>query len=206
MDKDVILIPEDYEEAKKRKEEVLRMINEYNEAMFNDEVLPYSDEEIKKLQEEYLLLDDYVELTETEKKALNKDAEDEEVSETDEAKKKGFWDLVNPLIFIYALGPLVGSMWFAIQGIGIQVLELFTEILSKNNIQLTGVTDKGFLAICLALIAIYPVLFCLVTLLVKIFVCRKKETKKAALWILLVQILLSVINYIVVAVEVAKQW
>lgn len=208
MDKDIILIPENYEEAKKRKEEVLRMINEYNEALFNEQALPYSDEEIKKLQEEYLLLDDYVELTETEKKAINNEDDDEEISVTDNPKKqeKGFWDLVNPLIFVYALAPLVGSMWFAIQGVGIQVLQLFTEILSKYKIQLTGVSDKGFLAICLGLIAIYPVLFCILTLLVKIFVCRKKETKKAALWILFGQILISVINYIVVAVEVSKQW
>ncbi len=211
MEKESILIPEDYEEAKKRKEEVLQMINKYNEALFNEEELPYTDEEIKKLQEEYLLLDDYVELTDTEKKAIGKHQEEEyeeSINDDGEVKKANhsYWDAVNPLIFVYALFPLIGSLWFAIQGIGIQVIELFTKILSKNDIVLTEISDNGFLAICLALIAIYPVLFCVVTLLVKLFVCRKKETKKAAFWILMGQILISIINYIVVAVEVSKLW
>lgn len=211
MEKKPILIPENYEAAKKRKEEVLQMINEYNEALFNEDILPYTDEEIKRLQEEYLLLDDYVELTDTEKKAIDKHQEEEEETITEDGEvvkkdKHSYWDAVNPLIFVYALFPLIGSLWFAIQGIGIQVIELFTKILSKNKIVLRGISDNGFLAICLALIAIYPILFCVVTLLVKLFVCRKKETKKAAFWILMGQILISVINYIVVAVEVSKLW
>lgn len=206
MEKEPILIPEDYEEAKKRKEEVLLMINQYNEALFNGEELPYSDDEIKKLQEEYLLLDDYVELTDTEKRLINKGADDAEDGEVLDEPKETFWDKVNPLIFVYALFPLIGSLWFAIQGIGIQVIQLFTKFLSKKDIVLTGVSDKGFLVICLSLVAVYPILFCLVTLLVKIFVCRRKETKKVAFWILMSQILISIINYLVVAIEVIRSW
>lgn len=206
MKKEPVLVPEDYEEAKKRKEEVLLMINQYNEALFNGDELPYSDDEIKDLQEEYLLLDDYVELTDTEKKLINESENSDDEDGVSEVEKETYWDRVNPLIFVYALFPLIGSLWFAIQGIGIQVIQLFTKILDKHDITLTGVSNKGFLVLCLVLVAIYPILFCVVTLLVKIFVCRRKETKKAAFWILMSQILITVINYVVVAVEVIRSW
>lgn len=212
MEKDSILIPENYEDAKKRKEEVLKMINSYNEALFNDEVLPFSDEEIRVLQEEYLLLDDYVELTDTEKEFMNKDSEEdfeEIVNEDGTVTKKirvTFWEKVNPFIFIYAVVVLVGSLWFAIQGIGIEIMHLFTNIITKFNIPLTGLSDKGFLILCLGLIAIYPILFCVFTLLVKIFLCRNKETKKVAFWLLMSQILVIVINYVIVVIGVIKSW
>ena len=67
-----IKIPENYEEALKRKEEVLNIINSYSIALLNETELPCSEEEIALLQEEYSMLDEYVELTNTEKEAMNK--------------------------------------------------------------------------------------------------------------------------------------
>lgn len=212
MEKNPILIPENYEEAKKRKEEVLQMINSYNEALFNEEVLPFTDEEIRVLQEEYLLLDDYVELTDTEKKIINKDSEEdiEEIVNDDgtiiKRRKESFWDKVNPFIFVYAVFVLVGSLWFAIQGIGIQMMQLFSNVVSKLNIDISGISENGFLVLCIGLIAIYPILFCVITLLVKIFLCRNNETKKVAFWLLMSQILVITINYVIVIIEVIKAW
>lgn len=212
MAKDQILIPEDYEEAKKRKEEVLKMINLYNEALFNDEVLPFTDEEIRVLQEEFLLLDDYVELTDTEKEIINKDSEEdyeEIVNEDGTVTKKikvSFWEKVNPFIFIYAVFVLVGSLWFAIQGIGVQMMELFVKIIDKFDISLGSISENGFLILCLALIAIYPILFCVITLLVKIFLCRNKETKKVGFWLLISQIIVITLNYVIVIIGVIKTW
>ena len=45
-------IPETYDEAVKRKADVLQMINDYNVALLLGNDLPYSEEEIERLQEE----------------------------------------------------------------------------------------------------------------------------------------------------------
>ena len=49
-------IPETYEEAVERKAYVLKLINEYNEALLLGKELPCSEEEIDRLQEEYQIL------------------------------------------------------------------------------------------------------------------------------------------------------
>ena len=98
-----IQIPDNYQEALARKEEVLKQINAYNEALFNETELPCSDEEIALLQEEYALLDEYVELTDTEKEAYKslEKVEYVEVEEEDgtvtKKVKVSFWDKVKNL-------------------------------------------------------------------------------------------------------------
>ena len=62
-----IKIPDTYEEAVERKAYVLKLINEYNEALLLDKELPCSEEEIDRLQEEYQILNDHLALTEEEK-------------------------------------------------------------------------------------------------------------------------------------------
>ena len=56
--------PETYEEAVERKAYVLKLINEYNEALLLGNELPCSEEEIDRLQEEYQILDEHLALTE----------------------------------------------------------------------------------------------------------------------------------------------
>ena len=73
-------IPETYDEAVKRKADVLQMINDYNVALLLGNDLPYSEEEIEKLQEEYQILNDLLALTEEERLAKLKDS-DKEVNE-----------------------------------------------------------------------------------------------------------------------------
>lgn len=73
-------IPETYEEAVARKAEVLKLINEYNEALLLEKELPCTEEEIDRLQEEYQILNDHLALTDEERLEKLKDS-DKEVNE-----------------------------------------------------------------------------------------------------------------------------
>ena len=199
-----IQIPDNYEEALARKEEVLKLINAYSEALLNDTELPCSEEEIELLQEEYSLLDEYVELTDVEKEAysINDNVEYVEVVEEDgtvtKKVKLSFWDKVNPFIFVYAVIIIIGSLWFAVQGIGIQFLNLFVTLVEKFQWDFTNWTDKNVTVLFSAIFAIYPLLFVLFSFLNARFICRKKETKLIGYILLAFHFVLILINYIVV--------
>ena len=199
-----IQIPDNYEEALARKEEVLKLINAYSEALLNDTELPCSEEEIELLQEEYSLLDEYVELTDVEKEAysINDNVEYVEVVEEDgtvtKKVKLSFWDKVNPFIFVYAVIIIIGSLWFAVQGIGIQFLNLFVRLVEKFQWDFTNWTDKNVTVLFSAIFAIYPLLFVLFSFLNARFICRKKETKLIGYILLAFHFVLILINYIVV--------
>lgn len=199
-----IQIPDNYEEALTRKEEVLKLINAYSEALLNDTELPCSEEEIELLQEEYSLLDEYVELTDVEKEAysINENVEYVEVVEEDgtvtKKVKLSFWDKVNPFIFVYAVIIIIGSLWFAVQGIGIQFLNLFVTLVEKFQWDFTNWSDDNVTVLFSAIFAIYPLLFVLFSFLNAIFICRKKETKLIGYILLAFHFVLILINYIVV--------
>lgn len=199
-----IQIPDNYEEALARKEEVLKLINAYSEALLNDTELPCSEEEIELLQEEYSLLDEYVELTDVEKEAysINDNVEYVEVVEEDgtvtKKVKLSFWDKVNPFIFVYAVIIIIGSLWFAVQGIGIQFLNLFVTLVEKFQWDFTNWTEKNVTVLFSAIFAIYPLLFVIFSFLNARFICRKKETKLIGYILLAFHFVLILINYIVV--------
>lgn len=199
-----IQIPENYHDALARKEEVLKLINAYSEALLSDAELPCTEEEIELLQEEYALLDEYVELTDVEKEAysVNDKVEYEEVVEEDGSVTKkvkvSFWDKVNPLIFVYGLIVTIGSLWFAIQGIGVQLLNLFIKLVEKYQWDFTGWEDKEITILFSGIIGIYPLLFVLFSFLNARFICRKKETKLVAYITLAFHFVLILINYIVI--------
>ena len=199
-----IQIPDNYEEALARKEEVLKLINAYSEALLNDTELPCSEEEIELLQEEYSLLDEYVELTDVEKEAysINENVEYVEVVEEDgtvtKKVKLSFWDKVNPFIFVYAVIIIIGSLWFAVQGIGIQFLNLFVTLVEKFHWDFTNWTDENVKVLFSAIFAIYPLLFVIFSFLNARFICRKKETKLIGYILLAFHFVLILINYIVV--------
>ena len=199
-----IQIPDNYEEALARKEEVLKLINAYSEALLNDTELPCSEEEIELLQEEYSLLDEYVELTDVEKEAysINENVEYVEVVEEDgtvtKKVKLSFWDKVNPFIFVYAVIIIIGSLWFAVQGIGIQFLNLFVTLVEKYQWDFTNWSDDNVTVLFSAIFAIYPLLFVIFSFLNARFICRKKETKLIGYILLAFHFVLILINYIVV--------
>lgn len=212
-----INIPENYDEALKRKNEVLEMINKYNELMFTEgATLPFTDEEIALLQEEYLILDEYVGLTDQEKEAYQKLESNEYVEHVQEdgtvvkVKKETFWDKVNPIVFIYAVLPLIGSLTSVIQGIGIGSINLFGKLLGKivekNDWSLENITDNQLFALSYGLMLIYPIVFCLITFLLYKFACRKKETKSVFFWILIGHIALSIISCVIIFIELFKSF
>lgn len=94
-------IPETYEDAVNRKQELLDKINEYNDAFFNNQPLPYTDEEIDAFQEEYQLLNDHLQLTEEEK--INRLDEDEKevLEDGTVVKVESVFDKIHPLTYVY---------------------------------------------------------------------------------------------------------
>ena len=203
-----IIIPENYEEALKRKEEVLNIINSYSIALLNDTELPCTEEEIQTLQEEYALLDEFVELTATEKEAIchnDKIKYKEEVLEDGTINKVevvSFWDKVNPFIFIYGLVAVVGSLWFAIQGIGIQLINTFSNMVQKYKWDLTSLSDKQINWLLAGLVTIYPILFLIVSFFVARFACRNKETRKVGYFTLLIHFVVVAINLTIIILRI----
>ena len=135
-------IPDTYEEGLARKKELLEKINQYNEALFNETELPYTEEEIDLFQEEYQLLDDNLSLSEEEK--LARLSEDEKVVLEDgtvEAKRtildKIHWSMWLYLIFCFVLA-IVG--YFMQNSISDQVVTkslfgYFEQVFDKSNDQ-----------------------------------------------------------------------
>ena len=203
-----IIIPENYEEALKRKEEVLNIINEYSIALLNETELPCSEEEIELLQQEYALLDEYVELTSTEKEAISKSDKtkyNEEVLEDGTINKVevvSFWDKVNPFIFVYGIVAVIGSLWFAIQGIGIQFINIFTDMAVKHQWDLSTWTDSQINWLLASMVVIYPILFVIISFFVARFACRNKETRKVGYITLLVHFVVAAINTTIIVVRI----
>ncbi len=94
-------IPENYDEAYKLKQELLEKINAYNTALFNGEELPYSDEEIDMLQEEYQILNDHLALSQEEK--MMKLTENDKVVKEDGTVevKETIWDKIHWVVYLY---------------------------------------------------------------------------------------------------------
>ena len=203
-----IIIPENYEEALKRKEEVLNIINSYSIALLNDTELPCTEEEIQTLQEEYALLDEFVELTATEKEAISHNDKikyKEEVLEDGTINKVevvSFWDKVNPFIFVYGLVAVVGSLWFAIQGIGIQLINTFSNMVQKYKWDLRSLSDKQINWLLAGLVTIYPILFLIVSFFVARFACRNKETRKVGYFTLLIHFVVVAINLTIIILRI----
>lgn len=203
-----IIIPENYEEALKRKEEVLNIINSYSIALLNDTELPCTEEEIQTLQEEYALLDEFVELTATEKEAISQNDNTkykEEVLEDGTINKVevvSFWDKVNPFIFVYGLVAVVGSLWFAIQGIGIQLINTFSNMVQKYKWDLTSLSNNQINWLLAGLVSIYPILFLIVSFFVARFACRNKETRKVGYFTLLIHFVVVAINLTIIILRI----
>lgn len=102
-----IKIPDNYEDAVNRKQEVLNMINQYNEALLLDKELPFTDEEIERLQEEYQILNDHLALTK-EEKIMRLSEEDVIVNEDGTIEEKvSIFDKIHWLVYVYALVSLI---------------------------------------------------------------------------------------------------
>ena len=182
--------------------------NSYSIALLNDTELPCTEEEIQALQEEYALLDEFVELTATEKEAISQNDKTEykeEVLEDGTINKVevvSFWDKVNPFIFVYGLVAVVGSLWFAIQGIGIQLINTFSNMVQKYKWDLTSLSNNQINCLLAGLVAIYPILFLIVSFFVARFACRNKETRKVGYFTLLIHFVVVAINLTIIILRI----
>ena len=120
---------ETYEEAVQRKEELLEKINAYNIALLEEKELPYTDEEIEEMMEEYQILNDSLKLTDDEKK-YKYSSEDLEVSEDGSVEvKQTFFDKVSIWVYIYSFFGIFLSLGLLNSLIGTEVYEFIMNIL-----------------------------------------------------------------------------
>ena len=145
-------IPDTYEEAVARKAEVLKLINEYNEALLLDKELPCSEEEIDRLQEEYQILNDHLELTDEEKLEKLKDS-DKEINEDGVVVEKiSVFDKIHWGIFLYIVFTFIAlcSMPFLTKlvgqaGINSYISKFLYDCLWEHNIDMLGLEKSEFM-------------------------------------------------------------
>ncbi len=118
-------IPDTYEEAVARKAYVLKLINEYNEALLLDKELPCTEEEIDRLQEEYQILNDHLELTEEERISKLKDSDKIVNEDGTVVEKTSFLDNIHWGVMLYIIFTLVClfGMPFLVKPIGGAVVD-----------------------------------------------------------------------------------
>ena len=150
-----IKIPDNYDDALKRKFELLDKINSYNEALFNGTELPYTEEEIDAFQEEYELLDDNLALSEKEKiQKLDK----EDVVKLDDGtlvEKQSFFDKIHWSMYLYLACVVVFSIvsFFMMRALGDKmfthsVYSYFEKVFDITNDEFTslGPSSEYFLS------------------------------------------------------------
>lgn len=181
MDDKKIIIPKTYEEAIKRKEEVLALINDYNEAYFKGEEPLISEEAMSLLQEEFLILNDIV---------IDKPV-DNDIESDDKEKKINILEKINPLIWIYTFIIFTFSSWFMIEYVG---NEIFKFIFTKNWIQ---DYDNKFLIIMVIIWSFYafPLLIFSLNFLVKLFFKKNPLNHKAFWWVIVAHFVYLIINF-----------
>ena len=118
-------IPETYDEAVKRKAEVLQMINDYNVALLLGNDLPYSEEEIERLQEEYQILNDHLALTDEERLA-KLDDDDKIVNEDGTVEEKqSIFDKIHWSIYLVAIISFIACCGIFTKAVGNACMESF---------------------------------------------------------------------------------
>lgn len=195
--------PLSYEEAQARKEELLEKINQYNLAFFNNETLPYTDEEIKDMQEEYQLLCDNLSLSK-EEKILRNDKEDiiENTDGTLEVKKT-FFDKVSIWVYIYVFLStfVISGILNSLIGAGIydKVMDIIYKAMYKNEAHffLKEISSFGFGMIYFPSFLLFPLLVIIATMVIY-FIMKKKdekrlENRKVMFWTLMGQIVITII-------------
>jgi len=184
-------IPETVEEIRNRIEELYNKINEYNTAYFSCDTLPYTEEEINEIQEEYNFLCDTFKEDKTEKE------------EVEESEKK-FFDKVSPAIWIYTIIVAIASMWFVVSYIGDSFLYGYLETFPSSDAFLAFIENHQnlFLFYCWMLYAIYPLIIIIVSTILKLTIFKSKENKLFSLICLLFIIVELIISYLIIMFQI----
>ncbi len=180
MENPKIIIPQDYDEAMSRKEEVLKLINEYNEQLLNGEQVLLTEEEIDLLQEEYQLLDELI---------IESKDEDTELEEP-----LKFADKISAGLIVYMVLAILASIYPLCRSLGFDMIA--TSIFSE--IDLSSMTTNAIKLLITAIFLIYPLILTLLSGLIRIFLIKKSENKKIFFWFYMIQILMLLVNSIIV--------
>ena len=209
-------IPDTYEEAVARKAEVLKLINEYNEALLLDKELPCSEEEIDRLQEEYQILNDHLELTDEEKLEKLKDS-DKEINEDGVVVEKiSVFDKIHWGIFLYIVFTFIAlcSMPFLTKlvgqaGINSYISKFLSDCLWEHNIDMLELEKSEFMwtpfdfwsRVALSYLWL-PLVLILVSVVVYFLYYRKHDLNtKIAKWLIFINIFIFVLSIGVVLLQ-----
>lgn len=204
-------IPDTYEEAVKRKADVLQMINDYNVALLLGNDLPYTDEEIEQLQEEYQILNDHLALTEEERLAkLNEDDiivnEDGTIEE-----KKSIFDKIHWSFYLVAVITLLVTCGIFTYSIGTACMEkimsdYFEDLLWNKEVGGYELIKSEYmwsqidywLRVCFSYLWL-PLAGILVSVAYH-FVVRKRNdlTPKFSFWLVIINVALLVISVAII--------
>lgn len=223
MDQDNKEISMTYDEAVKRKQYLLEQINLYNEALFNDQPLPYSDEEIDKLQEEYQMLNDVLKLTD-EERIEKLDDKNKIVHEdgTIEEKKTGM-DRLNVFTYLYLIiGTLLVILFSSVLSSGMadsfiekMNYQYFEQVYDETSDYSIMYTDSSYImnsSKYYFLVVLFTILIPLIVLLISTicFILSKKLDKinrKWFLYIYLAHVAITVISVILVLfIKILPTW
>ena len=207
-------IPETYEEAVARKEEVLKLINEYNVALLLGNELPCSDEEIEKLQEEYQILNDHLALTEEEK--INKLNDSDKIVQEDGTivEKVSIFDKIHWSVYLYGIISTIFAAGILTKPVGKACMnsfidKYFYDLLWEKGVEMTALEKSGFMWTdfqywfrCAISFLWLPLLILLLTT-VFYFLFRKRNdiNSKIAKWLLIAHIALFVISFAIIILQ-----
>jgi hypothetical protein len=209
-------IPETYDEAVKRKADVLQMINDYNVALLLGNDLPYSEEEIEKLQEEYQILNDLLALTEEERLAKLKDS-DKEVNEDGVVVEKiSVFDKMHWGILLYCVFTFISlcSMPFLTKLVGQAGIDSFIskylyDCLWEKNIDMLALQKSEFMwtpfdfwsRVAVSYLWL-PLLLVLISVVIYFLYYRKHDLNtKIAKWLIIINVFIFVLSIGVVLLQ-----
>lgn len=202
-------IPETYEEAVERKAYVLKLINEYNEALLLGKELPCSEEEIDRLQEEYQILDEHLALTEEEKLSKLNDS-DKIVNEDGVVVEKiSIFDKLHWGVILYTFFTFITlcSMPFLTKPIGSacfnsMIQKFFNTCLWEHEVEMLALekseymwSEVGFALRAVLAYCWLPMLFVLISVVIYFLYRKKKDLNtKICKWLIITNIVIFIIS------------
>ena len=204
-------IPETYDEAVKRKADVLQMINDYNVALLLGNDLPYSEEEIERLQEEYQILNDHLALTEDERLA-KLDDDDKIVNEDGTVEEKqSIFDKIHWSIYLVAVVSFIACCGIFTKAVGNACMEsflnnYFSDLLWNKEVDMLALEKSEYMwsafdywfRACVSYLWL-PLLGILISVVYYFFFRKRKDiNSKISGWLIVVNVVLFLVSIAII--------